>query len=229
MPFDTQAQVRAARWLSLIAASMPATASAHHSFAMYDSTKLVDIVGTVKEFQWTNPHVILWVAQDAKPGAQAELWTIELPTSTGNLSRMSWSKRSLVPGDRVKVEINPLRDGQHGGSFKKATLEVSGKVLTASPPPGAVGVGPGPSGTTTGYGPSPATPSVGDPAKPAAASATAPASAAPSTSQAKTEHGCTSVGAGTDARSASAAAWLLLIPLWFARWHRARRASAGQR
>lgn len=114
-------------------------ASAHHSFAMYDQTKLVNLVGTVKEFQWTNPHVILWLVKDQDPRAgeathEEELWTIELPTSTGNLARMDWSKHSLVPGDHVTVELNPLRDGRHGGSFKKATVAGSGKVLVASPP-----------------------------------------------------------------------------------------------
>lgn len=228
MPFDSQTQIRAARWLSLIAVSIPATVSAHHSFAMYDSTKLVDIVGTVKEFQWTNPHVILWVTQDPKPGAEAELWTIELPTSTGNLSRMNWSKRSLAPGDRVKVEINPLRDGQHGGSFKKATLEASGKVLTASPPAATPGAGPAASVATapSAYGPAPATPDVGSTAKPAASSSDSQTSTAPGARHAKSEHGCACVAAGTNTGSASAGAWLLLIPLWFAR---RRPANARQR
>jgi len=31
-------------------------ASAHHSFAMFDRTKDVVLKGTVREFQWTNPH-----------------------------------------------------------------------------------------------------------------------------------------------------------------------------
>jgi hypothetical protein len=31
-------------------------AVAHHSFAMFDAEKTMSIEGTVKEFQWTNPH-----------------------------------------------------------------------------------------------------------------------------------------------------------------------------
>jgi hypothetical protein len=118
-------------WLCL----WPAVAFAHHSFSMYDSDQLVKIEGAVKEFQWTNPHVLLWVTRDAPPGGSAELWTIELPTSPGNLSRMNWSKRSLKPGDRVVVSINPLRDGKHGGSFKQVLLVETGQVLVASAPP----------------------------------------------------------------------------------------------
>lgn len=109
------------------------TAEAHHSFAMYDSTKLVSVDGTVTNFQWTNPHVLLWVTGVATAGEPETLWTVELPTSPGNLGRMGWSKHSLKAGDHVLVELNPLRDGKHGGSFKKATLPASGKVLLANP------------------------------------------------------------------------------------------------
>src|SRR5687767_4900487 len=35
---------------------------AHHSFAMFDQTKQVTVIGTVTEVQWTNPHV--WVFLD---------------------------------------------------------------------------------------------------------------------------------------------------------------------
>src|SRR6188768_370795 len=119
--------------LALFASGIAQTARAHHSFAMYDSTKLVVVDGTVTNFQWTNPHVLLWVTGSTTTGEAATLWTVELPTSPGNLSRMGWSKHSLRAGDHVLVELNPLRDGKHGGSFKKATLPASGKVLLANP------------------------------------------------------------------------------------------------
>lgn len=111
----------------------PRAALAHHSFAMYDSTKLVTIDGSVTNFQWTNPHVLLWVTGTSAAGEAPTLWTIELPTSPGNLGRMGWSKHSLKGGDHVLVELNPLRDGKHGGSFKKATIVDTGKVLLANP------------------------------------------------------------------------------------------------
>ncbi len=119
--------------LALFVSAAPRLAEAHHSFAMYDSTKLVSIDGTVTNFQWTNPHVLLWVTGSTTAGETASLWTVELPTSPGNLGRMGWSKHSLKAGDHVIVELNPLRDGKHGGSFKKATLPASGQVLLANP------------------------------------------------------------------------------------------------
>ncbi len=112
----------------LLLTGIPA-AHAHHSFAMYDPAVTIRLDGTVKEFQWTNPHALLWVIGTAKPGEEPTLWTIELPTSPGNLSRMGWTKHSLAPGDRVVVELNPLRDGQHGGSFRKMTMVQTGQVL----------------------------------------------------------------------------------------------------
>ena len=110
------------------------SAAAHHSFAMYDATKLVTVTGTVKEFQWTNPHAILWVYANPEKTGATDLWSFELSTSPGPLSRLGWTKGSLKPGDKVAVEMNPLHDGQHGGSLKKATLLSTGQVLTTSSP-----------------------------------------------------------------------------------------------
>ena len=118
----------AAAILAGLAASAPA--AAHHSFAMFDFGKTVTLKGEVKEFQWTNPHVILWVVGSRGAGLAAEEWTVEL-TSPGNLTRMGWTKRSLNPGDKLEVEFNPLRDGKHGGGFSRATL-ANGAVLTAN-------------------------------------------------------------------------------------------------
>jgi hypothetical protein len=119
-----------------------ARAAAHHSFAMYDSQQVITIRGVVKEFQWSNPHAIVWLLSGPADGVAPELWTIELPTSPAGLVRMGWDKRSLNPGDRVIVELNPLRNGKNAGSFKKATLVDTGKVLTVAAP----GAAPAPPG-----------------------------------------------------------------------------------
>lgn len=124
--------VRGAIASILCAAAVPGLA--HHSFAMYDSARVLSVKGTVKEFHWTNPHVLLWLIEDPAPGQEPQLWTVEFPTTVGNLTRLGWSKRSLQPGDKVTVELSPLRNGNHGGSFKKVTLQ-NGTVLIARPPP----------------------------------------------------------------------------------------------
>jgi hypothetical protein len=106
-------------------------ALAHHSFAMFDQSQTTAFRGTVKDFQWTNPHAVIWVVNDAKPLATPDVWTIEL-TSPGNLTRMGWTRHALSAGDKVNVEINPLRDGQHGGALKRITVLATGAVLTSS-------------------------------------------------------------------------------------------------
>ena len=130
--------LRAVAAAVLVAAWAAPPAEAHHSFSMYDQAKIVTLRGVVKSFQWTNPHARVYVEGVLAAGAAPELWSIELSTSPGNLARMGWSKRSLAPGDRVAVDMNPLRDGRRGGSLKKATLTDSGKVLTTTPVAGQV-------------------------------------------------------------------------------------------
>ena len=123
--------------LSLALAAAPGDGFAHHSFAMYDQARLLTITGTVKDFQWSNPHSLVWLIAGGLDGQAEDLWSLELPTSPGNLSRMGWSKHSLKPGDRVTVEINPLRDGRHGGSLKKITVLATGEVLITGVPAAA--------------------------------------------------------------------------------------------
>lgn len=113
----------------ILAGALPA--AAHHSFAMFDFANTMKTEGTVKEFRWTNPHVILLVVATPKAGAPEELWSLEL-TSPGNLTRLGWSRKSFTPGDRIDLEFNPLRDGKHGGAFKKATILATGQVLTSN-------------------------------------------------------------------------------------------------
>jgi hypothetical protein len=113
-----------------------APAFAHHSFAMFDPAKRMTIDGTVKTLQWTAPHVILWVQAEKIGPYDAGLWSLELPTSPGNLGKMGWSRTTVAPGDKIRVDIDPIRDGRRSGSFKKAVLVATGKQLTVGPVPG---------------------------------------------------------------------------------------------
>ena len=114
----------------LASAVVASPAPAHHSFAMYDLQKVVTLNGVVREFRWVNPHSSL-VMDVNRPGAVPEVWVIEM-TSPGNLTRFGWTRKSFGAGDRVQVEIVPLRNGKHGGGFRKATLLDTGQVLSGS-------------------------------------------------------------------------------------------------
>ena len=89
-------------------------ALAHHSFAMFDQTKVMTLDGTVHEFQWTNPHS--FIELDVVSGGRTQRWSIEL-NSPNNLTRQGWRRTSLKAGERVSVRIAPLRNGHPGGLF----------------------------------------------------------------------------------------------------------------
>jgi hypothetical protein len=112
--------MRAPRCFLLLALAAALPALAHHSFAMFDQTKLLPLKGTVREFQWTNPHA--WIQVDVVDTAgKAEMWSVEL-NSPNNLRRQGWKSNSLKPGDKVTVTVNPLRDGKKGGLFVAVVL-----------------------------------------------------------------------------------------------------------
>ena len=94
-------------------------AGAHHSFAMFDMTKTATIEGTVKEFQWTNPHA--WI-EVMVPGPDGEK---EYGIEAFNLRGMrgaGWKFNTLKPGDKITMVINPLRNGGLGGSLVSAKI-----------------------------------------------------------------------------------------------------------
>jgi Family of unknown function (DUF6152) len=95
-------------------------AAAHHSFAMFDASKTVTLEGSVKEFQWTNPHA--WILLNvANQQGQANVWAIELNGPSG-LARDGWKPKTLTPGMNVSVTIHPLHDGSNGGQFLNVKL-----------------------------------------------------------------------------------------------------------
>ena len=106
---------------------------AHHSFAMFDQNRQVSVSGTVKTFQWTNPHAFIELE-----AADGKLWSVEL-NSPNNLVRQGWKRTALKPGDKVTVVLNPLRSGQSGGLFNAVTLP-DGKVLGNPKPTGPINV-----------------------------------------------------------------------------------------
>jgi hypothetical protein len=120
------------RWgaLGLAALAVAAPALAHHSFAMFDQRKVMTLVGTVHEFQWTNPHA--WIEMDVPQGRTTQRWSIEL-NSPNNLKRQGWTRTSLKPGDKVTLRMAPLRSGEHGGLFLDVKLP-NGKVLDSGLP-----------------------------------------------------------------------------------------------
>ncbi len=97
--------------LSLMLAAQPlASASAHHSFAMYDREKTLTVSGTVKEFSWTSPHVVIRLLTGDGHGDPPMDWFIEGSAPTV-LARGGWTVNSLKPGDKVSLGIHPSKNG----------------------------------------------------------------------------------------------------------------------
>jgi hypothetical protein len=111
--------------LGLIAAAWPV--AAHHSTTMFDREKVIILEGTVKELHWTNPHVAIFIENTAaKSDIPGGMWVVEL-TSPGNLVRSGWTRTLIKPGEKVSVEVHPLRDGTKGGGLRKITLASTGQ------------------------------------------------------------------------------------------------------
>ncbi len=89
--------------------------AAHHSNAMFDKEQLLEVTATVREFQWTNPHVWIQVYIDNEDGEQEE-WSIE-GIGPNTLFRKGWRPDSFQPGDVVEMKMFPMRDGSNAALF----------------------------------------------------------------------------------------------------------------
>ena len=123
---------------ALIFGSLAVPAAAHHSFAMFDDDNKMAITGVVREFQWVNPHIVIWVDVATEGSEEPVTWAVEM-TSIGNMRREGWNRETLKPGDNVEVTINPLRDGGPGGGFYSIKfLDENGREFAmprVAPPP----------------------------------------------------------------------------------------------
>jgi hypothetical protein len=119
----------------LLAVSLAAGLSsvqAHHSGAMFDMTKTFTVQGTVREFQYTNPHSWLQVLVVSPDGKTVE-WGFETE-GPSTLLRVGIKSKTFLPGDKVTVVAHPMRDGRPAGSWVSAT-KADGTVYNLRPPP----------------------------------------------------------------------------------------------
>jgi hypothetical protein len=101
--------------LALGGAMAAGPASAHHSYAMFDSATTLTLDGTVVAWDWTNPHSFLEVM------ANGQHWDLEA-ASPSMLSRQGLTRTSLKPGDKVVVKMHPRRDKSPVGSLQTVEL-----------------------------------------------------------------------------------------------------------
>jgi hypothetical protein len=127
--------------LSLVGAGLLLSAAAtpvlaHHSFAAeFDANKPVTLEGTVKEFQWVNPHSWLHI-NVMKPDGSVEEWAVEGGAPSA-LLRRGWNRNTLPPGTRVTVEGFMAKDGSHRANARDITFPDGKKMFIGSSGTGA--------------------------------------------------------------------------------------------
>src|ERR1700730_1369253 len=90
---------------AIAASAMIAPATAHHSFAIFDQSKVNYLTGTVKQFEMVNPHAWLHLVIADDKGETAT-WSFE-GGSTAQLASLGWAPQSFKPGDKVQIGYRP--------------------------------------------------------------------------------------------------------------------------
>lgn len=102
-----------------LAALLAAPTFAHHSAVMFDDQKEITVSGTVKEFQYTNPHS--WLLVDVKnDDGSVTTWGFEAE-GPSTLTRAGIRKSDFTPGTALTITGNPMRDGRPAALWVKAT------------------------------------------------------------------------------------------------------------
>ena len=101
------------------------TAAAHHSAAMFDDKKLIEVSGVVREFQFTNPHSWLLVDVTNDDGS-VTTWGFEAE-GPSTLMRAGIRRSDLPPGTEITIRGNPMKDGRPAAAWVDAV--VNGKPM----------------------------------------------------------------------------------------------------
>jgi hypothetical protein len=110
---------------AVLVAATPAAVWAHHSHAMFDTTKVVTVTGTVAGYDYTNPHVYIYLMAEEK-GGKASLFTVESPPPQ-IMNRDRIDLQTFKRGDKVTLSVNPWRSGQFGGYYLGAVDAKGGR------------------------------------------------------------------------------------------------------
>lgn len=103
--------------LSLFITMVPGFA--HHSDVAYQRTAIELKTATIVKVSWINPHAI--IACDVKDNAgEVSRWTLEMGSPSA-MARVGWDRNSLSPGDVVKIDVNPAKNGTKFGRLLRVT------------------------------------------------------------------------------------------------------------
>src|SRR5689334_12222551 len=93
---------------------------AHHSFAKFDQTKVEHVRGTVKDFEWINPHT--WLHLDlVEANGAVRTWAFE-GGAPEQLASLGWKPEEFHAGENVEIGFRPMKDGSRGGQLLSAKM-----------------------------------------------------------------------------------------------------------
>ena len=108
------------------------SASAHHSFAMFDQEHPIELEGMVQEFKYTSPHSYL-LLEVKGPDGSTTVWNLE-GRAPSLMARDGWTSKTLQPGDEIILTIQPLHSGAPGGSWNTSIPKFKdGRPLQVAP------------------------------------------------------------------------------------------------
>jgi Family of unknown function (DUF6152) len=98
----------------------------HHADVAYQRTSIELKTATIVKVAWINPHAV--VSCDVKDASgKVARWTLEMGSPSA-MTRVGWDRNSLSPGDEVKIDINPAKNGTNFGRLLRVT-KTDGKTL----------------------------------------------------------------------------------------------------
>lgn len=109
----------------LMAQSALVAAHPHHSNAAFDTTAEVTLTGTVTDWRWVNPHVILKFDVKNDTGAVTP-WAAEAPNPV-NMLNQGWARTSFKAGDDITVTLRPARNGEPVGLIVRVVVLATGR------------------------------------------------------------------------------------------------------
>jgi hypothetical protein len=97
---------------------------AHHGAASFDTGKMVTVKGSVTEYVWSNPHVLVKV--DAKDDSgNIQHWVLEAWNPVTQTGR-GWTKNTFKAGDDVSIDVTPAKNNQPIGEIR-GRIVINGK------------------------------------------------------------------------------------------------------
>ena len=109
-------------WLNVLVLLQASPAFGHHSYAVIDNTRVLEVDATIAKLEWVNPHIFLWAyVADESQESGYQLYAFEAGSIT-MMTKAGWTREGTVEvGERVRIEYLPLRSGEPGGSLGTLT------------------------------------------------------------------------------------------------------------